>query len=213
MVGALALLAPACSSGGSTAATTVAPPITTAVVDATAPPTTPSTSSTTTSTSTSSTTTTLPEPTTTTTVPTEALVKQAVQDYTLAYHLCGAAPASCLPESFTATQGHSRSTLVGLARGMAAQGLYFSTDLRGSYLVAESVTIVSPTEATAVFCAYDAGAVLGPIGPDGAPTVVDDQILSLRNEYHLFLESGAWRVGEQLPLETLGQGSQCPPAA
>jgi hypothetical protein len=95
---------------------------------------------------------------------------------------------------------------------MAAQGLYFSTDLRGSYLVAESVAIVSMTEATATYCLYDAGAVMGPNGPDGIPTVVDDQILSLRNDYHLFLESGSWKVGEQLPLETLGKGNLCPPA-
>jgi hypothetical protein len=68
------------------------------------------------------------------------------------------------------------------------------------------------TEATATYCLYDAGAVMGPNGPDGIPTVVDDQILSLRNDYHLFLESGSWKVGEQLPLETLGKGNLCPPA-
>ena len=96
---------------------------------------------------------------------------------------------------------------------MAARGLYFSTDLRGSYLVAESVSVQSSTEATALYCVFDAAAVMGPIGPDGQPTVVNDQVISLRNEYHLFLENGLWKVGEQLELEELGEGNLCPPAA
>jgi hypothetical protein len=149
---------------------------------------------------------------TTTTVATENLIKQAVQDYFEAYQLCGATPASCNPETFTAEQGHSRATVAELAAGMTAQGLYFSTDLRGSYLVAESVSLVSPSEATATFCAYDAATVLGPNGPDGLPTVVNDEILSLRNEYRLYWEDNQWQVGEQREIQDLGRGSLCPSA-
>jgi hypothetical protein len=213
IIGVVAMSASACTGGAGAASATVAvPPATTvAAVDTVAATTTsPSTSST--STTSSTTITTLTE-TTTTVVPTEALIKQAVQDYTLSYHLCGATPVACVPESFTAKEGHSRSTVTELSTGLTAQGLYFSTDLRGSYLVAESVTIESSTEATALFCVFDAGLVMGPTGPDGQPTVVNDQILSLRNEYRLFLEDGLWKVGEQLQLDELGQGDRCPPAA
>jgi hypothetical protein len=209
-IGVASLVVAACSSGDGGSASTTAPLVTTTVVSSPAPDST-TTSLTSSTTSTTETTTTLPE--TTTTVATEDVIKQAVQDYSEAYHQCGAAPASCVPENFTATQGHSRSTVTELATGMTQQGLYFSTDLRGSYLVAESVTIESPTEATAIYCAYDAGAVMGPNGPDGLPTVVNDQILSLRNEYRLFMEDGIWRVGEQLQLAVVGEGSLCPPAA
>jgi hypothetical protein len=151
-------------------------------------------------------------PETTTTVPQESLIKQAVQDYFVAYHLCGAAPATCDPLSFTASQGSSRSTISELATGMAQQGLYFSPDRHGSYAVAESASLVSAVEATAVFCAYDAVSVMGPIGPDGLPTVVNDQIESVRYEYRVFSEGGDWRVGEQRELQLLGEGDLCPPA-
>lgn len=193
--------------GGSSASTTPSvTAVTTSVGDTTTSSTTPPPSSTS---STVAPTTTLPA--TTTTVATEDLIKQAVQDYYEAYEQCGAVPAICSADSFTAAQGRSRATVTQLAAGMAQQGLYFSTDLRGSYLRAESVTVISPTEATAIYCAYDAATVLGPAGPDGLPTVVNDEILNLRNEYRLYLEANVWLVGEQQEIQDLGQGNQCPP--
>ena len=52
--------------------------------------------------------------------------------------------------TFTAAEGlHARPSLSSL-RDWSAQGLYFSTDLRGTYLVAESVSLDSPCEATAI---------------------------------------------------------------
>jgi hypothetical protein len=96
---------------------------------------------------------------------------------------------------------------------MNQQGFHFLPEARGSYVVAESVAIVSATEATAVFCVFDAGTVLGPNGPDGSPTIINDEVLSFRNEYHLYLEEAHWRVGEKNQVEQLGTGNQCPPAA
>ncbi|MEP7202630.1 MAG: hypothetical protein ABI894_08480 [Ilumatobacteraceae bacterium] len=151
-------------------------------------------------------------PATTTTVPTEDLITQAVQDYFAAYHLCGVMPSTCLPDTFTAVHGHSRSTLLELSTGMVQQGLYFLADSRGSYLVAESVSLVSATEATATYCAYDAGTVMGPDGPDGLPTIVNDEILNVRYEYRLYREGGRWLVGGQREIQQLGQGSLCPPS-
>lgn len=201
-IGLAGLFVAACSSGG-TSTPSVAVEVTPAD---TAAPTTASVA----------TTTTVPPTTlavTTTTIATEDLIKQAVQDYITAYFACGQAPAQCDPTTFTASQGPSRSTVSELATGMAAQGLYFSTDLRGLYLVAESVTQTSPTQATAVYCAYDAGVVLGPNGPDGQPTVVNDVAASVRYKFELFVEQNAWHVGEQDQIERLGEGSLCPPAA
>ena len=202
-----ALFGASCSGGGSAAPTipgsaSVVTGASSTTVAVTIPPTS--------STAAATTTTTVPE--TTTTIATEDLIKQAVQDYSAAYHQCGAVPADCQPDTFTAVQGHSRATLHELATGMVAEGLYFSTDLRGSYFVDESVTVGSATEASAVYCVYDAGAVMGPKGPDGMPTVVNDVIASVRYKFQLFLEDGVWRVGEQSQLERLGEGTLCPPA-
>ncbi len=151
-------------------------------------------------------------PATTTTVATEDLIKTAVQDYFEAYEQCGMVPATCDPSTFTASQGPSRAILVDFAAEMVAAGLYFSSDRRGMYLVAESVSVTSPNEASAIYCLYDPGIVMGPVGPDGVPTVVNDLIVSVRYSYVLFFESGAWRVGRQHELQRLGEGSLCPPS-
>jgi hypothetical protein len=165
-----------------------------------------------TSTTTVATTTTLPE-TTTTVASTEALIKQAVQDYIAAYFACGQAPAQCDPTTFTASQGPSRATVTELVSGMIREGLHFSSDIRGSYVVPETVTQSSPAEATATFCAYDALIVEGPTAPDGMPTVVNDEILSIRYLYRVFLEGTTWRVGEQTEVAELGNTEKCAPPA
>ena len=93
---------------------------------------------------------------------------------------------------------------------MNGAGLYFSTDLRGSYLTAESIGQNSDTFASAIYCAYDALTVLGPTGPDGFPTVVNDAISNVRYMYSLFFEEGRWVVGQQDQVERLGAGDLCP---
>ena len=77
----------------------------------------------------------------------------------------------------------------------------------------ESVDVSSESEATAIYCAYDGLIVLGPTGPDGQPTTVNDEVMSYRYEYRTYLEDGHWMVGGQDPQGTLGQGNLCPPAA
>jgi hypothetical protein len=206
--GVAALIVAGCSSDGTAAPTTspVAVTVTTSVSDTTPSTAAPAPSST--STTTVVTTTMSP---TTTTVATEDQIKRAVQDYIAAYFACGQVPAQCDAAQFTARQGPSRATVVDLAEGMSAEGLYFSTDLRGSYLVAESVSKSSETSASAIYCAYDALTVLGPNGPDNLPTIVNDQILSYRYQYSVFLEDAEWRVGEQRQQEQIGEGNLCPP--
>ena len=191
--------------GSEKSAATVPAAVTTSVSDATAPTTTSAPAST--STTVIAETTTLPA--TTTTVATEDLIKQAVQDYFEAYTQCGITPATCSPADFTATEGPSRAVVTEFAQGLVDQGLYFSTNRRGTYLVAESVSLDSSSQATAIYCAYDALIVLGPNGPDGLPTTVNDQIMSFRFRYDVYLDSGTWRVGGQLQQDSLGEGNLC----
>jgi len=158
-------------------------------------------------------TTTVPMPTTlpptTTTVPAEDLIKQAVQDYEAAYWACGQSPSTCDPTSFTATQGKSRSTISDLVNGFVANGMYFSADLGGSPLTTDLIATVSPVESTATTCWFDAAVVLGPTGPDGQPTVVNDEVQSIRYNIELYLEGGIWRVGGQVEIEELSDGHGC----
>ena len=58
-------------------------------------------------------------------------------------------------------------------------------------------------------CWYDAGVVLGPIGPDGEPTVVNDVADSTEYSHTLVLEDGSWRVAAQNELSNLGDGDKC----
>ena len=90
--------------------------------------------------------------------------------------------------------------------------IHLASDLRGSYVVVIDVTFDSSTVAHATFCGFDAGILLGPNGPDGKPTVVDDTITSAHRRYTMYLEGGAWRVGQDDLVDKLGDGNQCPPA-
>jgi hypothetical protein len=152
-------------------------------------------------------TTTVPE--TTTTVATEEVIKHALQDYEAAYWSCGQSPSTCDPASFTAVHGNSRATITEFVNGLVDNGLYFSADLGGSHLEANFVERLSPTEVTAQTCWFDAAVVLGPIGPDGAPTVVNDEVLTIRYDIDLYLENDLWRVGDQAKIEELSDGTTC----
>ena len=207
--GLAALAFASCSSDNASAPPTIAGTLAPTTAETTPAPTTSTPAATSIPTTTLETTT---LPATTTTVATEDLIKTAVQNYFEAYQQCGMAPATCDPSTFTASQGPSRAILVDFAAEMVAAGLYFSSDRRGMYLVAESVNVTSPNEASAIYCLYDPGIVMGPTGPDGAPTVVNDVIASVRYSYSLFFERGDWRVGRQHELQRLGEGSLCPPS-
>jgi hypothetical protein len=205
-LGLAALVIASCSVPERASSETVPFAVSPSVAVATAP-TTASPPSSTSTTATVAETTTLPAATTT--VATEDLIKQAVQDYFEAYTVCGTTPARCSPTDFTATEGPSRAVVTEFAKGLVDQGLYFSTDRRGTYLVAESVSIDSPSQATAIYCAHDALIVLGPNGPDGLPTTVNDEIMSFRFRYDVYLDSGTWKVGGQLQQDSLGEGNLC----
>jgi hypothetical protein len=149
---------------------------------------------------------------TTTTIPTETLIRQAIQDYVTAYGLCGQAPATCDPVSFLAAQGTARAAITQFVADLVRTGDYFSTDSQGAYFVTESVQQTSPTQATTIDCAFDSLIVLGPNGSDGLPTIVNNQIHSTRYAHTLYLEDGTWKVGVEEEVAELGEGNQCPAA-
>ncbi len=196
------LVLSACTSDG---VTTGSIPSSSSSPMATLPATT--TSTTTPDSTSSSTTTSTTEPTTTTTTPEDA-IRQAVQDYWTAYRTCGEAPETCDPAAFLAPSSDALSTASAFVAALVEAGFHFSTDHRGSFARTDSV-VVDGDAATTIECIYDAGVVLGPIGPDGAPTVVNDRISSVRYTHQFQAIDGRWLVAREDKVESLGEGNQC----
>lgn len=128
------------------------------------------------------------------------------------YNQCSMTPKSCDTTGIYASDGKAGINMASYVASLRQQQFHLSTDLRGTYIVVTSVTFDSPTVAEAVFCGYDAGTLLGPNGPDGSPTIVDDTITSARRKYTMHLEDGAWKLASDDLVNKLGDGNQCPPA-
>ena len=142
----------------------------------------------------------------------EAAIKKGVQDFFAAYMACGQAPAKCHASDFHSGRGTAVGQGTVYFQGLAARGEYFGTDLRGSYIVTQSVALEDATSAVTFSCWYDASTLLGPIGSDGQPTVLNDKIISVREKQELFFDGTDWKVGEAATVEDLGDGNKCPPS-
>jgi hypothetical protein len=142
--------------------------------------------------------------------PEETAVRLAIQDYFVAYEACGQVPASCDPSLFLAREGSARAVITKLISALDNSGDYFGADLRGSRVIAEKVVFDSNNKATITSCWFDAGQLLGPDGPDGKPTVINDAISSNTLVHVLYFESGRWLVGQEDRIAQLGEGDQCP---
>jgi hypothetical protein len=142
----------------------------------------------------------------------EVAVKKGVQDFFAAYMACGQAPAACHPADFHSPRGTAVGQGTVYFQGLAARGEYFSTDLRDSYIVTQSVGLDDASSAVTFSCWYDASILLGPPGTDGQPTVLNDKIISVREKQELYLDGTEWKVGEAATVQDLGDGNQCPPA-
>ena len=92
-----------------------------------------------------------------------------------------------------------------------ARGEYFAPDLRGSYIVTQSVALDDPTSAVTFSCWYDASILLGPVDSTGKPAVLNDKIISVREKQALYFDGTDWKVGEAATVQDLGDGNQCPP--
>jgi len=189
---------------------------TTAGINATAPTTTAAVTATTAAAPTTTTGAPLGPGAPTTTVPevdpaTEQAIKRGVQDFFAAYMACGQAPAKCHPADFHSVRGTAVGQGTVYFQGLTARGEYFGPDLRGSYIVTQSVSLDDPTSAVAFSCWYDASVLLGPPGSDGQPTVLNDNKISVREKQALYFDGTAWKVGEAATVQDLGDGNQCPP--
>jgi hypothetical protein len=157
----------ACS--GNESATTTTP--------STAPATSPATTTSSTTTSTSSTTTTTIAPATTTTVPLEVEIQAALDSFVDAFLTCGERPAEC-DQSFVAPNSSSSRGTAAFVQRFIDNDWYISTDRRGTYIRLISVDSRSGAEVDITACWYDPTVRLGPAGPDGEPTVVNDEVVS-----------------------------------
>jgi hypothetical protein len=135
-------------------------------------------------------------------------VEAALLAYFDAYFACGDNPADCVID-FAAEEGSAKENLTEFVAELVARGWYFAPGDFGSRIVVEDITLSTPTVSIVTSCFYDAGQVLGPNGPDGQPTVVNDEVLSRRVRHTLFLENGRWLVGLVEELAILGTGDRC----
>ncbi len=152
-------------------------------------------------------------PVTTTTLPTEDQIKQAIQDYLVAYFACGQKPAECDPEVAMAPGGPGATSLDEFRQALVDREWRFDTDIHGTRLVVTKVVMFGAEGAEVTSCIFDAGVLLGPDGPDGKPTVVNDEAKTSTYVHHVRLVEGRWRVWEQLPPVFVGEGDLCGPVS
>jgi hypothetical protein len=194
LAGALAVLA-ACGGEEAAEPTIASDPTVTAPSTTTAPTTAPAATT---------------PPTTaapTTTVDIDTQLTQALDAYWAGYQRCGEDPANC-DLSYLAEQGPIREVSKAGFADLANRGWYLSQDLRGTYFRVDRID-VRGDQASIESCSFDAGIVLGPNGPDGLPTLVNDEELSYQWRHDLFFESDQWKVGRETKLADLGEGDQC----
>jgi hypothetical protein len=141
----------------------------------------------------------------------EQAIKQGIQAFFTAYMACGQAPATCHAADFHSTRGTAVGQGTVYFQGLAARGEYFASDLRGSYIVTQSVALEDPTSAVTFSCWYDASILLGPVDGTGSPAVLTDKIISVREKQALYFDGTAWKVGEAATVQDLGDGNKCPP--
>ncbi|MFT3855804.1 MAG: hypothetical protein QM733_24220 [Ilumatobacteraceae bacterium] len=58
--------------------------------------------------------------------------------------------------------------------------------------------MLNDAEGSALVCVYDALTVLGPIGPDGQPTVVNDDAGTYTYSATAYNVNGEWRIGDSV---------------
>jgi hypothetical protein len=140
----------------------------------------------------------------------EQAIKQGIQKFFAAYMACGQAPSSCHAADFHSSRGTAVGQGTVYFQGLAARGEYFAADLRGSYIVTQSVALEDPTSAVTFSCWYDASILLGPVDATGQPAVLNDKIISVREKQAMYFDGTEWKVGEAATVQDLGDGNQCP---
>jgi hypothetical protein len=190
-----AMILAACSGDDDTVAT----PASTAA----ASPATTTSSSTSTSTTSTTTTTTAA---TTTTIPIEVEIQAALDFFVDSYVTCLEQPAEC-DRSFVVSGAPMADTILELSQQYINDDRYLATDRRGTYIRLQSFERVGSETIIATTCLYDATIQLGPDGPDGQPTTVNDRITSRIFDFTLVDSDGRWLTSELREIELLAEGS------
>ena len=184
--------------------TTIPAPTTTVgdVTTVTLPPTTPPTTSAATT-----------VPTTTTTVSVEQQVNDAYLASWPKYWACLRDPKSCAPDELTAQQGTARQALTKTVDDLRTKNLHVGDEDPGYAVINETVVDVIAQKATVDSCVWDTHVLYGPpTKPGGPETIVYKLRFSKMYQHDLYLEDGAWKIGEMRELSRGPEGTnQCPP--
>jgi len=144
----------------------------------------------------------------TTTVDQEAGVRRALQDYLESYIACGQSPAACKPESFLAPNSEALANVSRFVADLLSHDYRVSADTRGTRIVPINVN-ASGDRATATACWFDGLVALGPNGPDGNPTIANDQSRTRHSLHEFQLIDGRWLLAKSTTLEKLGTEDEC----
>jgi len=125
------------------------------------------------------------------------------------FNKCYGKPAACDPSTVYASGSAGFVRFQDFLKDAVASGHYLATELRGSYLVVESVQFTGPDSAVATVCVFDAATTLGPNDANGNPAVVDDSVTSRRLEKTLIATNGVWVEIDTISSTSLGEGNQC----
>jgi sortase A len=184
--------------------TTIPAPTTTVsdVTTPTLPPTTPPTTSAATT-----------VPATTTPVSVEQQVNDAYLAYWPRYWACLRNPTSCIPDQLTAQQGTARQALTKTVEDFRKGNLHVGDEDPGYAVIEKTVVDVVAQKAAVDSCVWDTDVLYGPPAkPGGRETIVNNLRFSKMYQHDLYLEDGAWKIGEQRELSRGPEGiNQCPP--
>lgn len=155
-------------------------------------------------------------PTTTAVVPVdhEQLVRRSYEAFMAGYWTCLRSPTTCDPAVLTALDSAAFRTLSDTLHDMRVGGFRIGADNVG-YTVIESVTVdVSAGRATVMTCNWDTAVLYGPPARAGGPEVVmNNKRLTTRFRSVMYLDAGAWKLGEEHGVESTEEVNTCPPAS
>jgi hypothetical protein len=128
--------------------------------------------------------------------PSTVVLAQAVDRFYEGYIPCVQSPSTCDPTTFISSQGGLLATMRSQLAEKVANGEHTSTDTRGTHWVVQLAQFIDEAKGSAVTCVFDALIVLGPPGPDGESTVVDDSTGSYTYVFTIYRDGDRWLVGD-----------------
>jgi hypothetical protein len=150
---------------------------------------------------------------TTTPVSVEQQVNDAYLAYWPRYWACLRDPTSCVPDELTAQQGTARQALTKTVEDFRKGNLHVGDEDPGYAVIEKTVVDVVALKATVDSCVWDTHVLYGPPAKPGRPEIIVSNLrFSKMYQHDLYLEDGAWKIGEQRELSRGPEGiNQCPP--